>query len=79
MVFFRVSLAAALVSNVVTASGLEGDIVNWIAVIAKTGLYVAFVELGLEELQGTGNNEKESSEVLKQKNDIEAEESMVQH
>ena len=48
MVFFRVSLAAALVSNVVTASGLEGDIVNWIAVIAKTGLYVAFVELGLD-------------------------------
>jgi anaerobic magnesium-protoporphyrin IX monomethyl ester cyclase len=31
------------------------------------------------EHEGKGNNEKESSEVLKQKNDIEAEESLVQH
>ncbi len=48
MVFFRVSLAAALLSRGLTAAGLEGDIVNWIAVVAKTGLYVAFVELALD-------------------------------
>lgn len=48
MVFFRASLAAALVSKGLTASGLEGDIVDWAAVVAKTGLYVAFVELGLD-------------------------------
>ena len=48
MVFFRVSLAAALLSRGLTAAGLENDIVNWIAVVAKTGLYVAFVELALD-------------------------------
>ena len=48
MVFFRVSIAAALLSRGLTAAGLEGDIVNWIAVVAKTGLYVAFVELALD-------------------------------
>ena len=48
MVFFRVSIAAALLSRGLIAAGLEGDIVNWIAVVAKTGLYVAFVELALD-------------------------------
>ena len=48
MVFFRVSLAAALLSRGLAAAGLEGDVVNWIAVVAKTGLYVAFVELALD-------------------------------
>ena len=48
MVFFRVSLAAALLSNGLQGAGLEGDIVDWIAVVAKTGLYVAFVELALD-------------------------------
>ena len=48
MVFFRVSIAAALLSRGLSAAGLEGDIVNWIAVVAKTGLYVAFVELALD-------------------------------
>ena len=48
MVFFRVSIAAALLSRGLAAAGLEGDVVNWIAVVAKTGLYVAFVELALD-------------------------------
>jgi len=48
MVFFRVSLAAALLSKGLQGAGLEGDIVDWIAVVAKTGLYVAFVELALD-------------------------------
>ena len=48
MVFFRVSLAAALLSNGLQGAGLKGDIVDWIAVVAKTGLYVAFVELALD-------------------------------
>lgn len=50
MVFFRVSLTAALLSRLVTASGLQGDFVGWFAVVAKTGLYVAFVELVLDLL-----------------------------
>ena len=48
MVFFRVSLTAALLNRLVTASGVQGNFVGWFAVVAKTGLYVAFVELILD-------------------------------
>ena len=48
MVFFRVSLTAALLSRLVTSLGLQGHFVGWFAVVAKTGLYVAFVELVLD-------------------------------
>ena len=39
MVFFRVALTAALLSLVLQGFGLQGDFVNWIAVVSKTGLY----------------------------------------
>ena len=48
MVFFRVALTAALLSQLLGDFGLEGDLLNWIAVVAKTGLYVALVELVLD-------------------------------
>jgi len=48
MVFFRVALTAALLSQLLEGFGLEGDLLNWIAVVAKTGLYVALVELVLD-------------------------------
>ena len=48
MVFFRVALTAALLSLVLQGFGLQGDLVNWIAVVSKTGLYVALVELVLD-------------------------------
>ena len=48
MLFFRVSLTAALLNLLVTASGLQGDFVGWLSVVAKTGLYVALVELALD-------------------------------
>ena len=48
MVFFRVSLTAALLSRLITASGLRGEFVGWLEVVAKTGLYVALVELALD-------------------------------
>ena len=48
MVFFRVSLTAALLSKALAISGLQGDIVDWIGIVSKTGLYVAFVELVLD-------------------------------
>lgn len=48
MVFFRVALTAALLSQLLRYFDLEGDLLNWIAVVAKTGLYVALVELVLD-------------------------------
>ena len=48
MTFFRVALAAAVMSRVLIGFGLQGEIVNWIAVTAKTGLWVALVELALD-------------------------------
>ena len=48
MVFFRVSLTAALLSHLIAASGFRGDFVVWFAIVAKTGLYVAFLELVLD-------------------------------
>ena len=36
MTFFRVALAAALMSRVLIGFGLQGEIVDWIAVVAKT-------------------------------------------
>ena len=48
MVFFRVALTAALLSLILQGFGLQGDFVNWIAVVSKTGLYVALVELVLD-------------------------------
>mgnify|MGYP001158242774 FL=1 len=48
MTFFRVALAAGLLSRLVTGFGLQGEIVDWIAVIAKTGLFVALAELALD-------------------------------
>ena len=48
MVFFRVSLTAALLSRLIAASGFRGDFVGWFAIVAKTGLYVAFLELVLD-------------------------------
>ena len=48
MVFFRVLLTAALLSHLVAASGLQGDFVGWLAVVARTGFYVAFAELVLD-------------------------------
>ena len=37
MVYFRVSLTAALLSRLVTASGLQGDFVGWFALLPKPG------------------------------------------
>ena len=48
MTFFRVALAAALMSRVLIGFGLQGEIVDWIAVVAKTGLWVALAELALD-------------------------------
>ena len=48
MTFFRVALAAGLLSRIVIGLGLQGEIVDWIEVIAKTGLFVALVELALD-------------------------------
>ena len=48
MVFFRVALTAALLSLILQGFGLQGDLVNWISVVSKTGLYVALVELVLD-------------------------------
>ena len=48
MTFFRVALAAALMSRVLIGFGLHGEIVDWIAVVAKTGLWVALAELALD-------------------------------
>ena len=48
MTFFRVALAAGLLSRLVIGLGLQGEIVDWIEVIAKTGLFVALVELALD-------------------------------
>ena len=48
MTFFRVALAAGLLSRIVMGLGLQGEIVDWIAVIAKTGLFVALAELALD-------------------------------
>ena len=48
MTFFRVALAAGLLSRIVIGLGLQGEIVDWIDVIAKTGLFVALVELALD-------------------------------
>ena len=48
MTFFRVALAAALLSRIILGLGVEGEIVDWIAVLAKTGLFVALAELGLD-------------------------------
>ena len=48
MTFFRVALAAGLLNRIVIGLGLQGEIVDWIAVIAKTGLYVALAELALD-------------------------------
>ena len=48
MVFFRVALTAALLSQLLGYFDLEGALLNWIAVVAKTGLYVALVELVLD-------------------------------
>ena len=48
MTFFRVALAAAVMSRVLIGFGLQGELVDWIAVIAKTGLWVALAELALD-------------------------------
>lgn len=48
MTFFRVALAAGLLSRMLIGLGLQGEIVDWIAVIAKTGLFVALAELALD-------------------------------
>ena len=50
MTFFRVALAAALMSRVLIGFGLQGEIVDWIAVVAKTGLWVALAELALDAI-----------------------------
>ncbi len=48
MTFFRVALAAAVMSRVLIGFGLQGELVDWIAVMAKTGLWVALAELALD-------------------------------
>ena len=48
MTFFRVALAAGLLSRMLIGLGLQGEIVDWIAVVAKTGLFVALAELALD-------------------------------
>ena len=48
MVFFRVSLTITLLNSLITASGFRGDFVGWFAIVAKTGLYVAVLELVLD-------------------------------
>ena len=48
MTFFRVALAAAVMSRVLIGFGLQGELVDGIAVMAKTGLWVALAELALD-------------------------------
>ena len=48
MTFFRVALIAALISRFLIGFDVQGDIVSWITVLAKTGIYVALVELLLD-------------------------------
>ena len=48
MTFFRVALAAAVMSRVLISFDLQGELVDWIAVMAKTGLWVALAELALD-------------------------------
>ena len=48
MVFFRVSITAALISRFLVIAGIQGDVVDWIRLVAKTGIYVAVVEIVLD-------------------------------
>ena len=48
MVFFRVSITAALISRFLVIAGIQGDVVDWIRLVAKTGIYVAVVEIFLD-------------------------------
>ena len=48
MVFFRVSITAALISRFLVAAGIQGDVVDWIRLVAKTAVYVAVVEIVLD-------------------------------
>ena len=48
MVFFRVSITAALISRFLVAAGIQGDVVDWIRLVAKTAVYVAVVEIILD-------------------------------
>jgi small-conductance mechanosensitive channel/CRP-like cAMP-binding protein len=50
MTFFRVALAAALIGRILIGFGFQGEIVNWFAVMAKIGLFVALAELALDGL-----------------------------
>ena len=50
MTFFRVALAAALIGRILTGLGVQGEVVNWIALTAKTYLVLALAELVLDGL-----------------------------
>lgn len=50
MTFFRVALTAALIGRILIGLGFQGEVVNWIALTAKTGLFLALAELVLDGL-----------------------------
>ena len=50
MTFFRVALAAALIGRILARLGVQGEVVNWVALTAKTYLFLALAELVLDGL-----------------------------
>ena len=50
MTFFRVALAAALIGRILSGLGVQEEVVNWVALTAKTYLVLALAELVLDGL-----------------------------
>ncbi len=48
MVFFRVSLTAAVLSRILLGFGLQGDLFNWVRLVEIAAFYVALVEILLD-------------------------------
>jgi len=48
VLFFQVSLTAALLSRLFAAMEFSGDVVDWIGIVERIALYIAFVELMLD-------------------------------